>query len=365
MAEIGARLVVRDAIRETLEEGIDDRDFRVQMASIGGPARAGRRARDPGAAPRRRLRRPTAASSAPAGRRCAASSRVRRRTLETARLSDAVETLRRENGELKTRLDRLESEARGRGSPRGSGREDRARPAREQDGSRRRGQGCGREQGQARRPGRGSAALAPMDAMSPSPLDPGRRAASAARASVVVASALAGLKLVAAIFSGSMALAASFVDSLTDVFSSSVNLVAIRIGNRPADEDHRYGHGKAEGLAGMFQGAVVGFSGVFLIVESVRRLSSGARVASEWLALAVMAFSTLASVWITWFLRRRAKETGSPALARRQRALRLRHPHERRRLRGARRSSGSSTRRGSTRWSGCSSPGSCCAARGT
>ncbi len=142
----------------------------------------------------------------------------------------------------------------------------------------------------------------------------GRRAASAARASVIVASLLAGLKLLAAIFSGSMALAASFVDSLTDVFTSSVNLVAIRIGSRPADDDHRYGHGKAEGLAGMFQGAVVGFSGVFLIVESTRRLTSGTSVTNEWIGLAVMAVSTVASVWITWFLRRRAKETGSTAL---------------------------------------------------
>lgn len=153
-----------------------------------------------------------------------------------------------------------------------------------------------------------------MAESSPTLASSGRRAASAARSSVVVASLLAGLKLLAAIFSGSIALAASFVDSLTDVFTSSVNLVAIRIGSRPADEDHRYGHGKAEGLAGMFQGAVVGFSGVYLIVESVRRLSAGTHVGNEWIGLAVMAVSTFASLWITWFLRRRAKETDSSAL---------------------------------------------------
>ena len=96
--------------------------------------------------------------------------------------------------------------------------------------------------------------------------------------------------------------------------SIRVNLVAIRIGNRPADEDHGYGHGKAEGLAGMFQGAIVGFSGIYLVVESTRRLISGARIESEWLGLAVMAVSTLASVWITWFLRKRARETESNAL---------------------------------------------------
>lgn len=131
---------------------------------------------------------------------------------------------------------------------------------------------------------------------------------------MITASLLAVIKLVAAIFSGSIALAASFVDSLTDIFSSSVNLVAIRIGNRPADDDHGYGHGKAEGLAGMFQGAVVGFSGVFLVVESTRRLISGTKAEAEWLGLAVMAVSTLASVWITWFLRKRARETESGAL---------------------------------------------------
>src|SRR5436190_23067908 len=112
-----------------------------------------------------------------------------------------------------------------------------------------------------------------------------RAAVRAARASVVTASALAGLKLLAAIFTGSIALAASFVDSLMDVFASSVNLVAVRIGGRPADEDHRYGHGKAESLAGMFQGSVVGFSGIYLVVESVRRLLAQTRTEHEALGL--------------------------------------------------------------------------------
>ena len=156
-----------------------------------------------------------------------------------------------------------------------------------------------------------------MAPSSPSPDEAAltRRAVAAARNSVITASLLGGIKLLAAIFTGSLALAASFVDSLMDVFSSSVNLVAIRIGSRPADLEHRYGHGKAEGLAGMFQGAVVGFSGVFLAVESVRRLFQGASVEHEALGLAVMAISTVVSVWITWRLRVTAKATGSIALA--------------------------------------------------
>lgn len=149
----------------------------------------------------------------------------------------------------------------------------------------------------------------------PLPTSSDRRAVRAATASVLTASALGGIKLVAAILTGSLALAASFVDSLMDVFASSVNLVAIRIGGIPADDDHRFGHGKAESLAGMFQGAVVGFSGIYLVVESVRRLVEGGRPDHELVGLATMAVSTTASVWITWLLRRTAKATGSVALA--------------------------------------------------
>lgn len=155
-----------------------------------------------------------------------------------------------------------------------------------------------------------------MTAPDPRPPTPDDgRAVRAAAASVVTASVLGGIKLLAAVFTGSLALAASFVDSLMDVFASSVNLVAVRIGGRPADDDHRFGHGKAESLAGMFQGSVVGFSGVYLVVESVRRLVEGGAPSHEVLGLATMAVSTVASVWITWLLRRTAKATGSVALA--------------------------------------------------
>jgi ferrous-iron efflux pump FieF len=141
------------------------------------------------------------------------------------------------------------------------------------------------------------------------------RAVAAARTSVVLASALAGAKLLAVVLTGSIALAASFFDSLTDVFASTVNLVAVRIGSRAADAEHRYGHGKAEGLAGMFQGAVIGFSGLYLVVESGRRLIVGSRVEHEDWGVAVMAVSLVASLWISRYLRRAAAQTGSVALA--------------------------------------------------
>jgi ferrous-iron efflux pump FieF len=140
------------------------------------------------------------------------------------------------------------------------------------------------------------------------------RVVAAARTSVVVASVLGAAKLLAAIFTGSVALAASFVDSLMDVFASSVNLVACRVATRRPDEEHRYGHGKAEGLAGMFQGAVVGFSAVYLIVESVRRLFRPTEVVHDEWGMAAMGFAAVSSIALTRFLRRTARATGSVAL---------------------------------------------------
>ncbi len=113
LAFVGARLVVRDAIRERLEERIDDRDFRVQMAAI----MALRLLGDERALPA--LRR--GADQAVDGRvRRACRGAARRleqrveRTTETAKLADGVETLRREAGELKGRLEKLEARLGGR-----------------------------------------------------------------------------------------------------------------------------------------------------------------------------------------------------------------------------------------------------------
>ncbi len=107
MAEIGARLLVRDAVRERLEEGVDDRDFRVQMTSIAALRALG----DERALPALR-RGADQATDGRVKRACRAAARRLEqgaaRTSETARLSDAVETVRRENGELKSRLERLE-----------------------------------------------------------------------------------------------------------------------------------------------------------------------------------------------------------------------------------------------------------------
>jgi aminopeptidase N len=121
LAEVGSRLVVRDAVREVLEPRLDDRDFRVQLAA----SVALRTLGDERAIPA--LRR--AADQALDGRiRRGARTAARRleqgseRTAEVARLSDALDALRRQASDLASRLEKLEARANGAapaGSPRG------------------------------------------------------------------------------------------------------------------------------------------------------------------------------------------------------------------------------------------------------
>src|SRR5438552_10974393 len=84
---------------------------------------------------------------------------------------------------------------------------------------------------------------------------------SAARLSIIVALFLIALKGTSGWLTGSLSVWASLLDSVLDLFASTMNFVAVGASSRPADEDHAYGHGKAESLTGLFQAIVIGVSG--------------------------------------------------------------------------------------------------------
>ena len=91
-------------------------------------------------------------------------------------------------------------------------------------------------------------------------------------ASISVASVLIAAKLVAWGMSGSVSLLATLIDSALDAAASLVNLFAVRHALSPADHEHRFGHGKAEALAGLGQAAFIAGSAGFLVLESGRRM---------------------------------------------------------------------------------------------
>jgi ferrous-iron efflux pump FieF len=138
---------------------------------------------------------------------------------------------------------------------------------------------------------------------------------SAARLSVAAAGFLIVLKTATGVLTGSISVWASLLDSTMDIFASVINYFAVRAASRPPDDDHHYGHGKAESLAGLFQSFVITVSGVFLIREAVRRVVTPHATALEWVGVGTMAVAGAVSVALVARLRKAARETDSPALA--------------------------------------------------
>lgn len=133
-------------------------------------------------------------------------------------------------------------------------------------------------------------------------------------ASVLVALLLIGAKTLAWLNDGSVALLASLVDSLLDGLASLVNLFAVHHALTPADDEHRFGHGKAEAIAGLGQGALVTGSAVFLLYEAVQRLIAPEPATFNPASVAVMVFSIAVTAALVLYQRSIVKRTGSLAV---------------------------------------------------
>jgi cation diffusion facilitator family transporter len=146
------------------------------------------------------------------------------------------------------------------------------------------------------------------------PAEERAKKASAARLSIIVAIFLIALKATSGWLTGSLSVWASLLDSVLDLFASTLNFIAVRAASRPADEDHTYGHGKAESLTSLFQAIVIGASGVFIVWEAVHRIRDRHQTRSEVIGIVSMMIAIAASVWLVRRLRRVAQETESLAL---------------------------------------------------
>ena len=136
----------------------------------------------------------------------------------------------------------------------------------------------------------------------------------ATRASLAVACVLIVSKAIAWWWSGSVSLLAGLTDSLLDGAASLLNLLAVRYALRPADEDHRYGHGKAESLAGMAQALFIGVSAVLIASQAVERLRDPQPLGDTGLGIAVMVLSLGLTVALLMLQARVIRITGSTAV---------------------------------------------------
>lgn len=110
-------------------------------------------------------------------------------------------------------------------------------------------------------------------------------------ASVAAASLLIVVKLGAWVATDSMAILSTLIDSVLDTAASLINLLAVRHALQPADREHRFGHGKAEPLAGLGQAAFIAGSGLFLVIEALGRVAEPKPITQGWAGIAVMVFS--------------------------------------------------------------------------
>ncbi|MGE5154153.1 MAG: cation diffusion facilitator family transporter [Bdellovibrio bacteriovorus] len=117
----------------------------------------------------------------------------------------------------------------------------------------------------------------------------------ATRASVATAVLLILVKLAAWVVTGSVSVMASLIDSLMDAGASLVNLLAVRYSLQPPDSDHRFGHGKAEALAGLGQAAFIAGSAVFLSLHALDRLLNPQPLTQIGVGIAVMIFAIVAT----------------------------------------------------------------------
>ena len=138
-----------------------------------------------------------------------------------------------------------------------------------------------------------------------------------ALASVLAACALIALKLVTGLATGSLGLLSEAVHSGTDLVAATLTFFALGVAGRPADRSHAYGHGKAEHLAALAEGAILVLASVAIAGRAVLELTgvSEARVNAAWYAFVVVVVVMAVDVSRMLASGRAARRYGSSALA--------------------------------------------------
>jgi ferrous-iron efflux pump FieF len=137
---------------------------------------------------------------------------------------------------------------------------------------------------------------------------------TAAAASVTLALLLLGLKLWASLATGSVAMLGSLADTALDLVASLVTLVGVRVAAEPADSDHRFGHGKAEAIAALFQALLIWLSVLGIALRAGQRLAEPHVVDAPELGIGVSIAAIAATLLLVAYQRRVVAHTGSLAI---------------------------------------------------
>ncbi|MBU4682681.1 CDF family cation-efflux transporter FieF [Cedecea davisae] len=142
----------------------------------------------------------------------------------------------------------------------------------------------------------------------------GQLVSRAAIAATVMASLLLIIKIFAWWYTGSVSILAALVDSLVDIAASLTNLLVVRYSLQPADEEHTFGHGKAESLAALAQSMFISGSALFLFLTGIQHLADPSPMKDPGIGIGVTVVALLSTLILVTFQRWVVRKTQSQAV---------------------------------------------------
>ncbi|HMN38695.1 MAG TPA: cation diffusion facilitator family transporter [Hyphomicrobium sp.] len=135
-----------------------------------------------------------------------------------------------------------------------------------------------------------------------------------AAASIAVAAGVMAIKYAAYVVTGSVALYSDALESIVNVMTAVAAVIALHIGSRPPDKNHPFGHHKAEFFAAIFEGAMIIFAAIIILIKSVDALRTGVTLEQPGMGLAINTAASLLNAGWAWLLINRGRTWRSPAL---------------------------------------------------
>ncbi|EOI5794967.1 CDF family cation-efflux transporter FieF [Cronobacter malonaticus] len=144
--------------------------------------------------------------------------------------------------------------------------------------------------------------------------DYGRLVSRAALAATLVATLLLIIKIFAWWYTGSVSILAALVDSLVDIAASLTNFLVVRYSLQPADEEHTFGHGKAESLAALAQSMFISGSALFLFLTGIQHLITPEPMRAPLVGIVVTVAALITTLMLVTFQRWVVRKTRSQAV---------------------------------------------------
>lgn len=122
------------------------------------------------------------------------------------------------------------------------------------------------------------------------------------------------IKIIATIYTGSLAILSSLIDSISDILASTITFIAIKFSSKPASYSFRYGYGKAEGISSLFQSLFISASGIFILTDAIKKIINPQELEIGYLGIGIMAVSLVLTLGLVAFQKYVIKKTNSLAL---------------------------------------------------